>query len=140
MPTWRSDASAPHTPSRQSLLDEKSVSSRSGTFWFSSSAHLVVDSSGSLPLLSLPHSAVRNFCTDAKKTSVGCYERPGDNFDRGLSIRPGYYVSTCHAGFSHQSNTRANRHNYTYKGGSFAPDDRYDPVALAPVVGHYPYA
>src|SRR5260221_10387840 len=65
MPTWRSDASASHTPSRQSLLDEKSVSSRSGTFWFSSSAHLVVDSSGSLPLLSLPHSAVRNFCTDA---------------------------------------------------------------------------
>src|SRR5258708_37868820 len=64
MPTWRSDASASHTPSRQSLLDEKSVSSRSGTFWFSSSAHLVVDSSGSLPLLSLPHSAVRNFCTD----------------------------------------------------------------------------
>src|SRR5258708_9110324 len=66
MPTWRSDASASHTPSRQSLLDEKSVSSRSGTFWFSSSAHLVVDSSGSLPFLSLPHSAVRNFCTDGK--------------------------------------------------------------------------
>src|SRR5258708_18845693 len=53
MPTWRSDASASHTPSRQSLLDEKSVSSRSGSFWLSSSAHLVVDSSG---LLASPES------------------------------------------------------------------------------------